>query len=272
MSAAAPLQHRARKRFGQNFLHDPRVIARIVDAIDPRPGQHIVEIGPGQAALTRALIERAGHITAVEIDRDLAAWLREEFPSQKLTLVEADALKLDWTALADHPLRVVGNLPYNISSPLLFRLAEIADRVVDQHFMLQKEVVDRMVAGPGSKTYGRLSVMLQVRYRLTKLFDVPRGAFNPPPKVTSSIVRMVPRDAGERDDVDFELFGRVVAAAFNQRRKILRNALGDLADEVALAAACIDPLARAESLAVDDYVRLTRALANASSAPEQPPG
>ena len=157
MSAAGPLQHRARKRFGQNFLHDPRVIARIVDAIDPRPGQNIIEIGPGQAALTRALVERAGHVTALEIDRDLASWLRSEFTPQQLTLIEADALKFDWSSLPGS-LRIVGNLPYNISSPLLFALVPIAERVVDQHFMLQKEVVDRMVAGPGSRTYGRLSV------------------------------------------------------------------------------------------------------------------
>ena len=156
MSEHGALQHRARKRFGQNFLHDRRVIERIVDAIDPRAGQTIVEIGPGQAALTRELVRRAGHITALEIDRDLAAWLRGEFTPQQLTLVEADALEFDWSSLTTQPLRVVGNLPYNISSPLLFRLVECADRVVDQHFMLQKEVVDRMVAPPGTKIYGRL--------------------------------------------------------------------------------------------------------------------
>jgi len=266
MSEAATLQHRARRRFGQNFLHDRRVIERIVDAIDPKPGQLIVEIGPGQAALTRELVRRAGHITAIEIDRDLAAWLREQFTPDELTLVEADALKLDWSSLATPSLRVVGNLPYNISSPLLFRLMECAERVIDQHFMLQKEVVDRMVAPPGSKTYGRLSVMLQVRYRLTKLFDVPRGAFNPPPKVTSSIVRMVPRPPAEVPAIDLACFGRVVAAAFNQRRKILRNALGDLASEKAFHLAGVDPLARAETLAVDDFVRLTRAVAEAPPA------
>ena len=266
MTDSAPLQHRARKRFGQNFLHDRRVIERIVDAIDPKPGQSIVEIGPGQAALTRELVRRAGHITAIEIDRDLAAWLHDEFTREQLTLVEADALKLDWSSLATPSLRVVGNLPYNISSPLLFRLMEFAERVIDQHFMLQKEVVDRMVAPPGSKTYGRLSVMLQVRYRLTKLFDVPRGAFNPPPKVTSSIVRMVPRAAAELPLIDFGCFGRVVAAAFNQRRKILRNALRDLAGEEAFRAAGVDPLARAETLAVDDFVRLARAVADGPDA------
>ena len=268
MTGASPLQHRARKRFGQNFLHDRSVIERIVDAIDPQPGQAIVEIGPGRAALTRELVRRAGHITAIEIDRDLAAWLRTEFPADRLTLVEADALELDWSALASGPLRVVGNLPYNISSPLLFRLVEFADRVIDQHFMLQKEVVDRMVAPPGSKTYGRLSVMLQLRYRMTKLFDVPRGAFNPPPKVTSSIVRMVPQPAAELPAVDVAAFSRIVAAAFNQRRKILRNALGDLADDEVFVAAAVNPLARAETLGVDAFVRLTRAAGRArASAP-----
>ena len=266
MSEHGALQHRARKRFGQNFLHDRRVIERIVDAIDPRAGQTIVEIGPGQAALTRELVRRAGHITALEIDRDLAAWLRGEFTPQQLTLVEADALEFDWSSLTTQPLRVVGNLPYNISSPLLFRLVECADRVLDQHFMLQKEVVDRMVAPPGTKIYGRLSVMLQVRYRMTKLFDVPRGAFNPPPKVTSSIVRMVPRPASELPAVDFAVFARVVAAAFNQRRKMLRNALGEVADQEVFAIAAVDPLARAETLGVRDFVRLTQAVAARSAA------
>ena len=263
MTASAPLVHRARKRFGQNFLHDPHVVRRIVDAIDPRPEQTLVEIGPGQAALTRHLVARAGHLIAVELDRDLAAWLRSEFTPQQLTLIEADALDMDWNTVGGGPLRLVGNLPYNISSPLLFRLLDVADRIVDQHFMLQKEVVDRMVAPPGSRTYGRLSVMLQLRYRMTKLFDVARGAFNPPPKVTSSIVRMVPRPTAELPAVDRALFGRVVAAAFNQRRKILSNALGKLATAAHFADAGVNPLARAETLAVDDYVRLTRAIAAA---------
>jgi 16S rRNA (adenine1518-N6/adenine1519-N6)-dimethyltransferase len=254
--------HRARKRFGQNFLHDPHVIGRIVGAIDPRPGQTIVEIGPGQAALTRALIERAGHITAIEIDRDLAAWLRREFSADQLTLIEADALAFDWAALPG-PLRVVGNLPYNISSPLLFALTPIAERVVDQHFMLQKEVVERMVAAPGSRTYGRLSVMLQFRYRMTRLFDVPRGAFRPAPQVTSSIVRMQPLATSELPIVDAATYARVVAAAFGQRRKTLRNALGDLMTAEAIAAAGVDPKARAETLTVGHFVQLARPLAHA---------
>lgn len=260
MTRAAPLRHRARKRFGQNFLHDPRIIERIVDAVDPQPGERVVEIGPGQAALTRRLVQRTGHLFAIELDRDLAAWLRREFTQDQLTLIEADALSFDWASLGDAPLRIVGNLPYNISSPLLFRLMELASRVVDQHVMLQKEVVDRMVAPPGSRTYGRLSVMLQLRYRLTKLFDVPRGAFNPPPKVTSSVVRMVPRPAAELPDFDPTLFARIVAAAFNQRRKILSNALDGVVAAIHFADAAVDPQARAERLAVDDFVRLTRAV------------
>jgi len=253
-------QHRARRRFGQNFLHDPRIIIRIVDAIAPRRGEPIVEIGPGQAALTRALIERAGHIQAIEIDRDLAAWLREQFTPDQLTLIDGDALKLDWQSIAVQPLRIVGNLPYNISTPLLFELMKIADRVVDQHFMLQKEVVDRMVAAPGSRTYGRLSVMLQFRYRMSKLFDVPRGAFKPPPEVTSSIVRMVPLAAEELPDVDPGKFARVVTAAFGQRRKTLRNALAKLLTTDAIVAAGVDPQARAETLAVERFVALARKL------------
>lgn len=260
MAAPEPhrASHRARRRFGQNFLHDESVVARIIDAIDPRPGQTIVEIGPGRAALTGALIERAGHVQAIEIDRDLAARLRERFSADRLTLIEADALKIDWSQFAATPLRIVGNLPYNISTPLLFALLPIAERVIDQHFMLQKEVVDRMVAAPGGKTYGRLSVMLQFRYRLSKLFDVPRDAFRPAPLVTSSVVRMQPRAEGELHRVDADAFARVVAAAFGQRRKTLRNALSDVLDAGEIATAGVDPQARAETLSVASFVDLAR--------------
>jgi len=254
---SAPPRH-ARRRFGQNFLHDPRAIARIVDAIDPRRAQSIVEIGPGRAALTRELIARTGHVTAIEIDRDLAAWLRNAFAPEQLTLIEADALSFDWQTLGSG-LRLVGNLPYNISSPLLFTLQGIADRVVDQHFMLQKEVVERMVAAPGSRTYGRLSAMLQFRYRLTKLFDVPRGAFTPAPQVTSSIVRMQPLPKERLPGVELDLYARVVAAAFGQRRKTLRNALAAVLPADAIAAAGIDPKARAETLDVAQFVALAEA-------------
>lgn len=250
--------HRARKRFGQNFLHDRHWIERIAKAVNATEGDDIVEIGPGQAALTRELITGAGKVRAVEIDRDLAAWLKETFP-ESLSLIEADALTLDWTQVAKNDnLRVVGNLPYNISSPLLFKLLEAADHVKDQHFMLQKEVVDRMVAQHGSKTYGRLSVMLQWRYRMQKLFDVPPGAFNPPPKVMSSVVRMIPKAKEEVPSVDFELFSSVVANAFSQRRKTIRNALSALLSSEEISACEVDPGARAEALPLDAFVRLAQ--------------
>lgn len=250
--------HRARKRFGQNFLHDRHWIERIAKAVNATEGDDIVEIGPGQAALTRELIAGAGKVRAVEIDRDLAAWLKETFP-ESLSLIEADALTLDWTQVAkNNNLRVVGNLPYNISSPLLFKLLEAADHVKDQHFMLQKEVVDRMVAQHGSKTYGRLSVMLQWRYRMQKLFDVPPGAFNPPPKVMSSVVRMIPKAKEEVPSVDFELFSSVVANAFSQRRKTVRNALSALLSAEEITACDVDPGARAEALPLDAFVRLAQ--------------
>jgi len=255
--------HRARKRFGQNFLHDQHWIGRIVRSIDAKPEDAIIEIGPGQAALTREIIASAGHETAVEIDRDLAAFLRTQFAPEALTLIEADALTLDWaTVLEGKRLRIIGNLPYNISSPLLFALMKGAHRVIDQHFMLQKEVVDRMTAEPGSKTYGRLSVMLQYRYVMHKLFDVPPGAFVPPPKVTSSIVRMIPRPVESLPEVDLEVFGEIVAAAFQQRRKTLRNAVSAFLTEDEIRAAGIDPTLRAEALDVNAFV----ALANAAAA------
>ncbi len=253
--------HRARRRFSQNFLHDAHYIERIVAAIEPRPGDRIVEIGPGLGALTAPLVERAGSITAVEIDRDLAARLRSRFAAAQLTLVEGDALALDWPALAaadGRPLRIVGNLPYHISTPLLFALLPVAPRVRDQHFMLQREVVDRMVAAPGGRDYGRLSVMLQFRYRVARLFVVPAGAFSPMPKVSSAIVRLLPRPAGELPAVDAEVFARLVAAAFGQRRKTLRNALARMLDEAAIRDCGVDPGARAEALPVASFVALAQ--------------
>ncbi len=255
--------HHARKRFGQNFLHDQHWIGRIVHSIDPKPGDALIEIGPGQAALTREVIATAGHEAAIEIDRDLAAFLREQFSEDELELIEADALKLNWrSVLPGKRLRVIGNLPYNISSPLLFALTNVADRVIDQHFMLQREVVDRMTAEPGSKTYGRLSVMLQYRYVMHKLFDVPPGAFTPAPKVTSSVVRMVPRPIDSLPLVPAEMFEALVAAAFQQRRKTLRNAISKFLDEAEIEAAGVNPGARAEALDVAAFVRLANAAAN----------
>jgi 16S rRNA (adenine1518-N6/adenine1519-N6)-dimethyltransferase len=268
-----PAGHRARKRFSQNFLHDAHWIERIVAAIDPRPGDALVEIGPGLGALTAPLIARAGHLTAVEIDRDLAARLRERYSAAQLTLVEGDALALDWHALAAAAaatatggLRIVGNLPYHISSPLLFALLPVAAHVRDQHVMLQKEVVDRMAAEPGSADYGRLSVMLQWRYAVSRLFIVPPGAFSPAPAVQSAVARLVPLPAHEVPAVDEAAFGQVVAAAFNQRRKTLRNALAARLSAAAIEACGVDPGARAETLPVAAFVALAGAWATAAPA------
>jgi len=261
--------HRARKRFGQNFLHDRHVVQRILDTIDPQPGQAVVEIGPGLGALTGELIARAGAITAVEIDRDLAARLRERFAPAQLDLVEGDALALDWATLAQRlggSLRIVGNLPYNVSTPLLFALLPIAEHVCDQHFMLQREVVERMAAAPGSKDYGRLSVMLQWRYRVERLFNVAPGAFHPVPKVQSSIVRLRPLPPELLPAVALEDLAAMVAAAFGQRRKTLRNAVASLLSEAQIEQAGVDPGARAETLDVAAFVRLCRA----ARAPESP--
>ena len=252
--------HQARKRFGQNFLADAHYVQRIVDAVDPQPGDNVVEIGPGLAALTGGLIARAGHITAVEIDRDLAARLRETFTPAQLTLHEADALAFDFGVLGDK-LRVVGNLPYNISSPLLFHLAARDAQLRDLHVMLQKEVVARMTAAPGTADYGRLTVMLQAKFRIARLFVVPPGAFRPAPKVESAVARLVPLHADKPAIGDEAMFARVVAAAFMQRRKTLRNALAALADAATLEAAGIDPGARGETLAVADFVRLANVIA-----------
>ena len=235
--------HVARRRFGQHFLHDPRVLARIVDAVAPRAGDVLVEIGPGEGALTRPLLERAGALHAIEVDRDLAARLRE-LPG--LTVHEGDALEFDYAGFPPG-MRLVGNLPYNISTPLLFHLAKYASRVRDMHFMLQLEVVERMVAAPGTAAYGRLSVALQARFDMEKLFTVAKGAFRPPPKVESAVVRMVP--LVQMLAIDDEVLRR----AFSARRKQLRNALPG----VDFAAAGIDARLRPENLSPEDYARIS---------------
>ena len=235
--------HVARRRFGQHFLHDPRVLARIVDAIAPRPGDVLVEIGPGEGALTRPLLERAQALHAIEVDRDLAAQLRQ-LPG--LLLHEGDALQFDYGRLPAG-MRLVGNLPYNISTPLLFHLAKYADRVQDMHFMLQLEVVERMVAAPSTAEYGRLSVALQARFAMEKLFTVSKGAFRPPPKVESAVVRLSPLRTMLAIDED------VLRRAFSARRKQLRNALPG----VDLAAAGIDARLRPENLTPADYARIS---------------
>ena len=259
--------HRARKRFGQNFLVDQTVIDRIVEAINPRAGEHIVEIGPGQAALTRKLLAAMGKeasIDAVEIDRDLVARLTTEFDGSRLRVHQADAMEFDFGTLPA-PLRVVGNLPYNISTPILFRLCEFEDRILDMTFMLQKEVVDRMAAGAGEDARGRLSVMLQYRYRVEHCFDVPPTAFKPVPAVDSSIVRLTPLGADPDAPVgarrlrpkDETLFARIVNDAFSQRRKMLRKSLAAWVKPDAWTAIGVEPTARAEELTTEAFVAIS---------------
>lgn len=252
------MSHIPRKRFGQHFLSDRAMVEAIVDTIDPLPGQALVEIGPGLGAMTNPLVERCKHLTVIELDRDLAARLRKR---PELEVIESDVLKVDFTALAAahaQPLRVVGNLPYNISTPILFHLLDVVDLVADQHFMLQKEVVDRMAAAPGSKDYGRLSVMLQWRYRIESVLDVPPECFDPPPRVDSAIVRMnpLPAPAG----VDAALLGELVTTAFSQRRKVLRNTLGKWLDARRFSGE-VDLSRRAEEVPVAEYLALAAAVA-----------
>jgi 16S rRNA (adenine1518-N6/adenine1519-N6)-dimethyltransferase len=255
---------RARKRFGQHFLHDPAIIARIVAAIGLQPGDAAVEIGPGHGALTAGLLAAAGQLDAIEIDRDLAAALRVRFGAQpRWRLQQADALQIDWRALAaarGARLRVVGNLPYNISTPLLFRLLAAADVIFDMHFMLQKEVVDRIVAAPGSAAYGRLSVMLAPQVVASRLLDVGPGAFRPAPRVSSAVVRLQVIDAPP-EWARSPWYGEVVTAAFGQRRKTLRNALSRHLSAAQIQAVGIDPGARAETLAPPQFGALARAAA-----------
>ena len=256
--------HVARKRFGQHFLVDGAVIESIVEAIDPRADERLVEIGPGLAALTDALLRRIPAMTAIEIDRDLVAGLRRRY-GDRLTLIEADALSLDFNALAAAgPIRLVGNLPYNISSPLLVHLLSVRESVIDQHFMLQKEVVQRIVSAPDSASYGRLGVLLQAYYDVELLFEVPPEAFDPPPRVDSAIVRMLPRRAPAA--VAPSLLSELLAAAFGQRRKMMRNTLLPWLAAHGVAPSGISPTDRPESVPVETYVTLARRLAAARSA------
>lgn len=250
--------HRPRKRFGQHFLHERGVIDRILLAIDPKPDDLLVEIGPGEGALTLPLLAHVGRLLAIEIDRDLAALLPKRAAGiGELTVIEADALCVDFRALAGaRRLRLIGNLPYNISTPLLFHLLGVADVITDMHFMLQKEVVDRMAAGPGSKDYGRLSVMLKARAEVAPLFRVAPGAFRPPPKVDSAVVRIVPKPADAIADIDAARLERIVRAAFAKRRKTLNNALAGIVEDAELRVAGIDPRMRAEDVPVEGYLAL----------------
>jgi 16S rRNA (adenine1518-N6/adenine1519-N6)-dimethyltransferase len=254
------MRHLPRKRFGQHFLADSAVIDAIVGAIDPQPGERLVEIGPGLGAMTDPLVARCGRLTVIELDRDLAARLRKR---SELDVVEADVLTVDFAALAARlggPLRVVGNLPYNISTPILFHLLGSVDHVVDQHFMLQKEVVDRMAAAPGGKDYGRLSVMLQWRYDIESVLEVPPESFDPPPRVDSAVVRLIPLPAPPA--LDAKLLAELVAVAFSQRRKLLRHTLGRWLEQRGQPQA-FDVQRRAEEVPVQEYVDLALACTRA---------
>lgn len=255
------MKHIARKRFGQNFLTDQTVLDGIIDAIAPQKEDAMVEIGPGLAAMTGLLLESLDHLHAVELDHDLVARLRKRFDPRRLQVYAADALKFDFTSIPLPPgrkLRVVGNLPYNISSPLLLRLAQLAPCVQDQHFMLQKEVVERMAAAPGTKAFGRFSVMLQWRYHMDLLFVVPPTAFDPPPRVDSAIVRMIP--LAQPLECDQSLLEEVVTRAFSQRRKLIRNGLAGLLTEADLIDAGIDPQARPEAVPTAQFIALANVL------------
>jgi 16S rRNA (adenine1518-N6/adenine1519-N6)-dimethyltransferase len=253
------LKHQPRKRFGQHFLRDPQVIRQILDSIDPQPGDRILEIGPGLGAITLPLLARTGALMAVELDRDVIPLLAESARGVgDLKIFQADALRFDYREAAGPAatLRLVGNLPYNISTPLLFHFLDQQDCIRDMHFMLQKEVVDRMAAGPGNKTYGRLSVMLQAAARVEHLFDIGRQAFDPPPRVESSFVRLVPHATPPFPIADYRVFALLVVTAFSQRRKTLRNCLKKLLSPEQIAQTGVDPSQRPETLEPEQFARL----------------
>jgi 16S rRNA (adenine1518-N6/adenine1519-N6)-dimethyltransferase len=256
------MKHKPRKRFGQNFLHDQQVISRIISSISPRLTDLLVEIGPGQAALTGPLLESGAELHLIELDRDLVSNLQKQFSSRRnITIHSCDALKANLPEITgNRPFRLIGNLPYNISTPLIFHVLQWHELVVDMHFMLQKEVVDRMAALPGSRTYGRLSVMTQFRCQVTPLFDVLPESFSPVPRVSSSIVRLQPLKEPPADAGSFENFKLIVSAAFSKRRKTLRNSLRDHLTGEQILAAGIDPGQRAEQLSLSQFAALARSL------------
>ncbi|MCJ8320443.1 MAG: 16S rRNA (adenine(1518)-N(6)/adenine(1519)-N(6))-dimethyltransferase RsmA [Colwellia sp.] len=259
MSKRTHLGHQAKKRFGQNFLHNEAVISSIVDVINPEPGENLVEIGPGLGALTEPVVERAGKLTVVELDRDLARRLRHHpFLAEHLTIHETDALKFDFSELVidEKPLRIFGNLPYNISTPLIFHLLTFHDKVQDMHFMLQKEVVERMAASPNCKTYGRLSIMTQYQCQVIPVMEIGPEAFKPAPKVDSAIVRLVPHKKIKNPVKDIKALNQVCLAGFNQRRKTIRNSFKKLLTSDQLESMGINPGLRPENLSVDDYIML----------------
>ena len=251
--------HVARKRFGQNFLVDSGIISAIVSAINPQRGDTVVEIGPGLGAITEPLLARVDHLHVVEIDRDLIARLKKQYSSERMTIHEGDALAFDFARIGAI-LLLVGYLPYNISTPLLFHLADYAENVYDMHFMLQKEVVERMVAEPGDADFGRLSVMLQYRFYMEWLIDVPPECFDPAPKVDSAVVRLIPKPPAELNAKSLDKLSQVVLSAFSQRRKMLRNTLKGMLDDAGFAALGIDPTRRAEDIPVEGYVRIANYL------------
>jgi 16S rRNA (adenine1518-N6/adenine1519-N6)-dimethyltransferase len=259
MNSKTHLGHQAKKRFGQNFLHNDAVISDIVDAINPEPGENLVEIGPGLGALTEPVIERAKKLSVVELDRDLAERLRHHpFLAPHLTIYETDALSFDFAQLAtdEKPLRIFGNLPYNISTPLIFHLLTFKDKVQDMHFMLQKEVVQRMAAGPHCKAYGRLSIMTQYQCQVLPVMEIGPEAFKPAPKVDSAIVRLVPHSDIKNPVKDITALNTVCLAAFNQRRKTIRNSFKNLISVEQLESLNIDANLRPENLTLDDYILL----------------
>ncbi|MFT7179158.1 MAG: 16S rRNA (adenine1518-N6/adenine1519-N6)-dimethyltransferase [Oceanospirillaceae bacterium] len=274
MASQTPKKHQARKRFGQNFLHDQGIIRHIVACIRPKPEQHIVEIGPGLGAITEHLLATAGHLDVVELDRDLLPYLRIAFASygDNLRIHEADALQFDFSSLSKDNsntpkelLRIVGNLPYNISTPLIFHLLSYTDLIADMHFMLQKEVVLRLAAGAGTNNYGRLSIMAQYFCRVDNLFEVPPEAFDPRPKVDSAIVRMAPYTDLPHTANDFKHFESLVKSGFAQRRKTLRNNLKGIANDEQLQSLGIDPSIRPERLTVGDFVAISNLLTQTPS-------
>ncbi len=267
-SSGNALKHQPRKRFGQNFLHDPGVIRGIVAAIHPKAGEHVAEIGPGLGALTAPLLEALGELDVVELDRDLIPHLQQQFTvAGQLRIHNTDALRFDFCSLVaqGEALRVVGNLPYNISTPLIFHLLGQSRCIRDMHFMLQQEVVDRLAAVPGTGDYGRLSVMVQYQCQVERLFSVPPGAFNPPPKVTSAIVRLTPYREKPVTVKDEACLSRLVAQAFSQRRKTLRNNLKPLLDSVTIEALGIDPGRRPETLSLTEFAALADAITERDS-------
>ena len=253
------MKHLAKKRFGQNFITDQSIISSLIEAINPLQNQLIIEIGPGLGALTKPLLKKINHLHVVEIDRDIVSWMQNEYSSAALTIHNIDALKFDFTTFGEN-LRVVGNLPYNISTPILFHLLDNVSHITDMHFMLQKEVVERMVASPSTPAYGRLSVMLQYHLKMDYLITVPPESFEPAPKVESAFVRCVPHETIPFIAKDKEHFAKIVLAAFGQRRKTLRNTLKGLLDDDGFIALGIDSQKRAENLSVADFVAISNFL------------